>query len=155
MLGTVPAPTSPPIMIASLNPFFSALDGTWIAVIAIAGGILVAVVAIVGGLITANRRQAMWHDTARIALEKGQPVPKTPDDEDEEESEKRGDGSDIRSGLILIAVGGGLYLFMSNLAGAKIGYVGAIPGFIGVALLLFGLLSQTFKRKDPPPPSSP
>jgi len=138
-------------LLASLNPLFSALDGTWIAVIGIAGGIVITVVAIVGGLITANRRQAMWHETARVALEKGQPMPKSPDDEAEVEAEKNSEGGDIRAGLILIAVGGGLYLFLSNIGGGKVGYVGAIPGFIGVALLLFGLLSLAFKRKDPPP----
>jgi hypothetical protein len=138
-------------MLASLNPLFSALDGTWIAILAIAGGIVIAVVAIVGGLITANRRQAMWHETARVALEKGLPMPKSPDEVDTEQEEKQSTGGDIRAGLILIAVGGGLYLFLNSIGGAKIGYVGAIPGFIGVALLLFGLLSLTFKRKDPPP----
>jgi hypothetical protein len=140
-----------PSLLASLNPLFSALDGTWIAVIAIAGGIVIAVVAIVGGLITANRRQAMWHETARVALEKGQPMPKSPDDEAEEREEKNSEGSDIRAGLILIAVGGGLYLFLSSIGGSKIGYVGAIPGFIGVALLVFGLITLGYKRKDPPP----
>jgi hypothetical protein len=140
-------------MIASLAPLFSALDGTWIAVIAIAGGIVIAVVAIVGGLITANRRQAMWHETARVALEKGQPMPKSPDEVDVEQEEKQSTGGDIRAGLILIAVGGGLYLFLGSIGGSKIGYVGAIPGFIGVALLLFGLISLAFKRNDPPPPS--
>ena len=138
-------------MIASLAPLFSALDGTWIAVIAIAGGIVIAVVAIVGGLITANRRQAMWHETARVALEKGQPMPKSPDEVDVEQEEKQSTGGDIRAGLILIAVGGGLYLFLGSIGGSKIGYVGAIPGFIGVALLLFGLISLAFKRNDPPP----
>jgi hypothetical protein len=141
--------------IASLAPLLAGVDGTWIAILAIAGGIVIAVVAIVGGLITANRRQAMWHETARVALEKGQPMPKSPDDEAEAEAERKSEGSDIRSGLILIAVGGGLYLFMNAIGGSKIGYVGAIPGFIGVALLLFGLLSLTFKRKDPPPADRP
>lgn len=135
----------------SLNPFLSALDGTWIAVIAIAGGIVISVVAIVGGLIIANRRQAMWHETARVALEKGQPMPKSPDDEAEEVAEKKSDGGDIRAGLILIAVGGGLYLFLSNIGGGKVGYVGAIPGFIGVALLAFGMISLGYKRKNTPP----
>lgn len=147
---------SPSLLLASLNPLFSALDGTWIAVIAISGGLLVAVVTIVGGLITANRRQAMWHETARIALEKGQPVPKTPDDgEAEDEKEKQREGSDVRSGLILIAVGAGLYFFLNALGGAKIGYVGAIPGFIGVALFVFGMITLGFKRKDPPPSDRP
>lgn len=142
--------TSHPLL-ASLAPLFAGIDGTWIAILAIAGGIVVAVVAIVGGLITANRRQAMWHETARVALEKGQPMPKSPDDEAEEREEKNSEGGDIRAGLILIAVGGGLYLFLSNIGGTKIGYVGAIPGFIGVALLAFGMITLGYKRKNPPP----
>ena len=142
-------------LIASLNPLLGSLEGTWIAVIAIIGGILIAVVTIIGGLLIANRRQAMWHETARVALEKGQPLPRMPDEDDEEKPAKNEAGGDIRAGLILIAVGAGLYVFLGSMGGSRIGYVGAIPGFIGVALLLFGLLSLVFKRKNPPPPDRP
>ena len=63
--------------------------------------------------------------------------------------------NDLRSGLVLIAVGAGLYLFLGSLAGRSLGLVGAIPGFIGVALLLNALLSATFRRKDTPPTTLP
>lgn len=121
----------------------------WIAVISILGGMSIAVIAIIGAFISAFRRQKLWHETARIALEKGQPLPPL-SDEDKPKSERRNAGTDIRSGLILIAVGGGLYLFMGNVAGEKISHIGAIPGFIGVALLLFGLISALAQNKTPP-----
>lgn len=110
----------------------------------------VAVIAILAAFISAYRRQKLWHETARIALEKGQPLPPL-SNEDKPKSERRDAGSDIRNGLILIAVGGGLYLFMGNVAGENISHVGAIPGLIGVALLLFGLISAFTKNKTLPP----
>src|SRR5882672_8919863 len=68
---------------------------------------------LLGGIIAYNamhfkaesRRQ--WHETARIALEKGQPLPRLPDDDEPVPSDvpKRSGNGDIRSGLILIAVG--------------------------------------------------
>ena len=61
----------------------------------------------------------------------------------------------MRAGLILIAVGGGLYLFLNALVGRALGLVGAIPGFIGVALLLYATLSLLFNRKDAPPADRP
>jgi hypothetical protein len=128
----------------------------WPAIIAIAGGMLIAIVAIVGGLITANRRQAMWHETARIALEKGQPLPRLPEDEEPAPSATRSvrDGrNDIRSGLIMMGVGAGLYLFLGKFINDNLGLVGAIPGFIGAALFVFGLISLSFKDKTTPPPS--
>lgn len=126
----------------------------WPALIAISGGMLITVVVIVGGLIVANRRQAMWHETARLALEKGQPLPKPLDAEESGKNEQRDGRNDLRSGLIMMAVGGGLYLFLSNLVSHALGLVGAIPGFIGVALFLYGLVSLFLnKDKSTPPPS--
>lgn len=123
-----------------------------IPIVSIVGGMLIASICIIGGLITANRRQAMWHETARIALEKGQPLPRLPEDEDEPKRD-RSPANDIRAGLVLIAVGAGLFLFLGGLGAAKVGMVGAIPGLIGVALLLFGIVTAMMKRNDPP--SSP
>jgi hypothetical protein len=101
------------------------------------------------GMYFHHRRQAMWHETARIALEKGQPLPPLQD----EPAYKRDDQkkNDFRGGLVLIAVGAGIYLFLNSFLGGAYGLVGAIPGFIGVALLLYGLLNVLFKGKDIPP----
>jgi len=98
------------------------------------------------GMYFHHRRQAMWHETARIALEKGQPLPPLQDQETSQQRENK--CNDFRTGLVLVAVGAGLYLFLNAFLGPSFGLVGAIPGFIGVALLLFALLNALFSRKD-------
>jgi small-conductance mechanosensitive channel len=106
------------------------------------------------GMFFHHRRQALWHETARVALEKGQPLPPLQDQEKSpswETTPSRGDNkNDFRSGLVLVAVGAGLYLFLSAFLGRAFGLVGAIPGFVGVALLLYGLLNVFFGSKDKP-----
>jgi hypothetical protein len=145
-------------MIALLHPLFADISSLpWPAIIAISGGMLITIVVIVGGLLFAHRRQAMWHETARLALEKGQPLPKPLDDEDNSEPVKREqrDGrNDLRAGLIMIGVGAGLYIFLANFISHGLGLVGAIPGFIGVALFLYGLTSLLLTKHDSTPPPS-
>jgi Flp pilus assembly protein TadB len=126
----------------------------WVAIIAVGGGILLTIVVIVGGLLFANRRQQLWHETARLALEKGQPLPAALDESAEDRQPDK-PGNDIRAGLILVATGVGLFLFLGAIVGRGLAYVGTIPGLIGVALLLYGLLSASSKRNDPPPSSRP
>lgn len=90
------------------------------------------------------KRQQLWHETARLALEKGQPLPSEP------LGSCGGDGrygfgpvGDLRRGLILIAVAGGLYLGMDG----DVRPWAALPGLIGVAHLLFALF--TWRRAKP------
>ncbi len=115
-------------------------------------GIILAGVISVSGMYFHNRRREMWHETARLALEKGQPLPpldpmlRAEDDEVEKERKLPSANHDVRGGLVLIAVGAGLWLFLGGLS-RNLGYIGAIPGFIGVALLLFALFSALFRRK--------
>ena len=104
------------------------------------------------GMYFHHRRQALWHETARIALEKGQPLPPLQDQETSPPREHK--NNDFRAGLVLVAVGAGLYLFLSAILGRSFGLVGAIPGFIGVALLLYALLKALFSRKDKAPANS-
>ena len=96
-----------------------------------------------------NRKRELWHETARLALEKGQPLPPALDEEDTPSSEQRKDDdrNDFRGGFVLVATGAGLYLFLSTLVGRGLGYVGAIPGFIGVALILHGCLNLMLRSK--------
>ena len=96
-----------------------------------------------------HRQRQMWHETARLALEKGQPIP-TQGAPDAFRDRPHGGGTDLnhhdlRGGLVLMAVGLGLYWF--------IGPVGYIPGFIGVALVVYALISRIFpaKKSDNPP----
>jgi hypothetical protein len=102
------------------------------------------------GMYFHHRRQELWHQTARIALEKGQPLPTLPDDEparsdrdDRRASDARGPARDFRTGLILVGTGIGLY-FLVGLG------VAAIVGCIGLALLLYALCATIFFRKNPP-----
>jgi hypothetical protein len=100
------------------------------------------------GMYFHHRRQALWHETAKIALEKGQPIPPLQEQETSPAYVRK--DNDFRSGLVLIAVGAGLYFFLGAIIGPAFGLLGAIPGFIGVALLLYALLNVLFGRKDKP-----
>jgi hypothetical protein len=81
------------------------------------------------------RHDKMWHETTRLALEKGQPLPRNWSNYC-----WRGRGSaawDLRRGLVLIAVGAALYYALP----ADSRLWAALPGFIGIAYLIFGLFS--------------
>lgn len=130
-------------------PLFAEISGPHvIAIVAIVSGISLTAVFIVYGLKFVQRRQELWHETARVALEKGQPLPPLPSDmrSDKDPAE----ANDFRTGLILVATGAGLYFFFLSLFGGWMAYVGAIPGFIGIALLLFATLNAWIGRKDKP-----
>ncbi|HVU17635.1 MAG TPA: DUF6249 domain-containing protein [Candidatus Didemnitutus sp.] len=141
-----------------LGAFFADIANIpWVAIVAVGGGILVALVvgttAIVFGIKHSQRQQELWHETARIALEKGQPLPPMPDGM-KAETKPEARSNDFRSGLILIGVGGGLYFFFEAMNLPFLRFVGAIPGFIGVALLLFALGGLAFGGKDDSTPRS-
>ena len=111
----------------------------------VVGGIIV-----VGGMYFHHRQKELWHETARLALEKGQPLPPISTEDDSSKDELSEGANDVRSGLICIAVGWGLYLFLGNFVSNGLGYVGAIPGFVGVVLLVFGLFRLLSQRKQSP-----
>ena len=99
------------------------------------------------------QRTKMWHETARIAIEKGQPVP-SPWEMMRMGGRMRRWGSwnyfspwwEIRRGLILLAVTAGLYFSMGERTHGWI----AIPACIGGVFLLLGLIGLL--RGDPKGP---
>jgi hypothetical protein len=129
----------PPLFLAEMN------GGHWIAISGILGGMTFTILLIYFGLKFVQRRQELWHETARIALEKGQPLPPLPRDMQPERHPD--ENSDFRTGLIMVATGVGLYLFFYYFMGVRMAFVGAIPGLIGVALLLFASCNALFGRK--------
>jgi hypothetical protein len=105
------------------------------------------------GMYFHHQRQRLWHETTRIALEKGQPVPVYR--EDHESSQRQATElrqHDLRGGLVLIAVGGGLYLFFRAVSNESVAALGYIPGLIGVALIVHWVIARAFAKKNDLPP---
>jgi hypothetical protein len=97
-----------------------------------------------------TQRQKLWHETARVALEKGQPVPLVPAFKPEEEKKRNESpiARDIRAGLILFAIGAGLYLGSRQIQFGPGLFAFYIPVFIGAALLLNAGISVLMGKKD-------
>lgn len=115
--------------------------------------ILVGVI-VVTALRVQNKKRQMWHETARLALEKGQPIPPMPKSDEELEltpppgaslaewetiRRARDQRSSLKGGLILIAIGVGLYMLLWHDPDRL---VGAIPALIGVALIVHVLIDK-------------
>lgn len=143
-----------PRLLADIHDSIGPLIGLAIPVVALMVGGAIAICA----LYFRHRQQELWHETARVALEKGQPIPPMPaPDHDETEASlepKSRAGQDLRAGLILIAIGAGLWFFLGAMGGF-LRYVGLIPGFIGIALTLFGAISLVLGRPQGPRPPRP
>lgn len=135
--------------------------GQLIVVISLIGGLIIGVTIPIAAIYFHHKRQQLWHETARLALEKGQPVPPmaasaaelehTPPagvsfQEWQAARKAEARGHQIKGGLVLIAVGAGLYLFFGAAGGGQMRWMGTIPGFIGVALLLHALFESLSAR---------
>jgi hypothetical protein len=102
------------------------------------------IVGIVAGTMFRVRR--LRHETIRVALEKGQPVPP-----DLLEPPRRPPEPlrDLRTGVVLLGVGAGLSAFFYVAAGAHPGAwaLGFVPGFVGVGYLVAFALSRLLTPK--------
>jgi uncharacterized protein DUF6249 len=85
-----------------------------------------------------HRKLRITHETIARLAEKGLPVPPELVD-----PPSRGN-SGLRGGLVLVALGLGLAIFMQEMQGMW--SIGLIPGLMGVALLLAWKVEQ--RRKD-------
>ncbi len=100
----------------------------------------------------ARKKAELHHETIRLALEKGQPLPPELLNPPAAAEPKR-KSDDRKSGLILIAVGMGLYFFFSaGMAELRISqgmrWVALIPGLIGVALLINSAFERGGAKND-------
>lgn len=128
-------------------PLLADISGAqWIAISAILGGLTFAILLIFFGLKFVQRRQELWHETARVALEKGQPLPPLP--RDMQPARHEAGDNDLRTGLVTLATGAGLYLFFAHFL-PSLKYVAAIPGFVGAALLIYALFKPKPADRSP------
>lgn len=110
-------------------------------------GMPVAIVGLI--LIFKHRRNRLLHETLRTMVEKGVPIPpelisgRGASPATVANAEPRGN-KDLRSGLILIAVGTGV-LMLRGMGG--ISRLGLIPLFIGAALIVVWLIGLIANRK--------
>ncbi len=114
-------------------------------------GGLIAVVA----LVMKNQERMRWHETARIALAKGLPIPNMPDSwspQSPTPGRHRQRMGLITAGLINVAVGIGLYFGLSAIPGAWVARDFAfIPALCGVALMIGAAIDLLLSRKFPDP----
>ncbi len=133
----------PPHMISVLVPI----------TVFIVGGMIV-----IGSLYFQHLHRKLWHETARIALEKGQPVPEPPPEDDDERRPVAAVGGMesarmqrcrglIIAGLVNLAVGAGLFLALFKVGVGNASYFAAIPAFVGVALFLSAWIDIVLLRK--------
>jgi hypothetical protein len=122
-------------------------------------GMLLALVLITVGAHFRNQEEKRRHETARLALERGQPIPGFAESwrsADPRMAQQRSWMGLMIGGLINVALGIGLYFMLSSIPGAYIArYSGAIPGLIGVALLLSALIVALTSRTKSDPGDRP
>jgi hypothetical protein len=110
------------------------------------GGMAFALGIILIATLEKAQKERLRHETIRHALEKGQPLP--PELFEGKQVQKARD--DRRGGLMAIAVGIALFVFLGSLHsegvpdGVK--WVGLIPGLVGVAMLINWALERGEKN---------
>lgn len=144
-------------LLHSLPFAFISFEPWMISIVIPVAGMIFAGVLIVSGMYFQNRKREMWHQTARIALEKGQPLPAFPEAKVAEvmqavnaahPPQPRWRGLMI-GGLINLGVGVGMFVALSQIPNARfnVGYFGAIPGFIGLGLLVGAIVDYATEKK--------
>lgn len=99
---------------------------------------------VVAGMYFQHQKQRLWHETMRVALEKGQPLPPMPDDSQQARADKK--QADLTPGLVLIAIGVALFIGLPQIS-SGIPLIGAYAtGFLGIALLISAILKRTIDK---------
>lgn len=137
------------------------LQGMELAVIIAIVGMIFGGIMGIAGMFFEHQRKKLAHDVARLALEKGQPVPPEFAGEEHRRSHRSSpdlNHHDLRGGLVLIGVGAGVFLFLKAVSGFNVALLGTVPAFIGIALVVNWLLVRRLGRNqssnNPPPPAA-
>ncbi len=109
--------------------------------------VFLSVVAIVGAsLYAAYRTSLVKHETIRLAIEKGAPLPL------ELLQPAQRPESDLRRGVVLVFLGGGLALLLGSVAPHPgVWAVGAMVGLLGVGFLVAWALQRKLEARRLPP----
>jgi hypothetical protein len=143
-------------LLADINPGeFVPLAGMMIPIVILA--LVIGLVATV--MYFRGKERERWHETIRLSIEKGQPVPKLQEELGgplaealsarlAPESRSRQRMRLVTGGLVNIAIGIGLYFGLSEVPDAHFArFFALIPGLIGVALLLSALIDALLSNK--------
>jgi hypothetical protein len=137
-----------------LASFASMQPVMWVMLVPIAVFVVMGIVAIVA-IVMKNLEQERWHETARIALAKGVPVPSAPlasPSVNLPMTRHRQRMGLITGGLVNIAIGIGVYIGMSAIDAAREAhFFGLIPAFVGVALILGAVIDRLLTPTLPHP----
>lgn len=112
-------------------------------------GMMVITAIVVVRLHFKHQRERLWHETMRTAMEKGLPIPSEPETGRYRRQGRHGPLHDVRAGLILLAISGGLFagLAGNGLPGQSL--IGAyVTGAIGIAMLLNAVITAIFAPKS-------
>ncbi len=149
-----------------LPPLSALITGEFIGLAVVLAGIAMAAAISITAIYFHHQRRRLWHETARIALEKGQPLPPpSPSWEDPSAVMKAVSDNqfvkyarrrqprwlrDLRGGLIMLAIGAGIFIALNDSPHIERAALIAayVPGFIGAALLLNALISGIFSPKE-------
>ncbi|HEY1765545.1 MAG TPA: DUF6249 domain-containing protein [Opitutaceae bacterium] len=98
-----------------------------------------------------NKERARWHETARLAIEKGQsiPLPDPGSQADTRLNRHRKRMGLVIAGLVNLGIGIGLYFGISAIPGAEQGRIFVlIPAFIGAAFLIGVVIDAIFSPRN-------
>jgi hypothetical protein len=145
------------MMHSTLHALLASFNGPpvmYIMMLPISIFVIMGIIAVVG-MAMKNQERERWHETARLAIEKGVPVPSMPlaaPPVNVPLSRHKQRMGLITGGLVNIGVGIGVYFGLSAIQGAsETRFWGLIPALIGVALILGALIDILLSRKFPDP----
>jgi hypothetical protein len=140
--------------LADLAPQLVPLGGLLLSIIAIIVPFAFVATIVAIAMFNSRKKTQLHHETIRLALEKGQPLPaellNMPSN-----AEKKPKPNDRREGLILIATGAAFYFLLSAVGSAtgkpllqSARWAGLLPGLIGVAMLINWFFDRREKSND-------